>query len=296
MAMYYVDESQLLSIADAIRAKNGTTASLAFPSAFAATISNLYDVQSVANRSLIAGSMTFSSNNIGSYAYGGTSLTFVNLPNATVVGSVAFRSCVNLTEVSAPKLTSIHVEAFRYNANLNAFYAPSLAWVSNYAFQGCSSLYSIAFPKVTAIGQYAFASCGIANVADEHLGVCTIGSYAFASCLSLINFYRSTKALSIVRPGTFDNCRSLSTVRLNKVTAINSYAFRSCYKLKSLYLHSLTAVPTLSANAFGSCPIGGYSTSLGAYGSVYVPSSLYASFLTAKNWSAISARIVSANI
>jgi hypothetical protein len=52
-------------------------------------------------------------------------------------------------------------------------------------------------------------------------------------------------------------------------------------------------VPTLSTNVFDSTPIGGYSTSAGQYGSVYVPASLYNDFIVAENWSSISSRIVS---
>jgi hypothetical protein len=45
---------------------------------------------------------------------------------------------------------------------------------------------------------------------------------------------------------------------------------------------------------FYSTPIGGRTTSTGGvYGSVFVPSSLYSSFITATNWTSISARIVS---
>jgi len=55
----------------------------------------------------------------------------------------------------------------------------------------------------------------------------------------------------------------------------------------------VSSVPTLGLSAFASTPIGGYSDSAGQYGSVYVPASLYSSFLTANNWSLISSRIAS---
>jgi len=62
--------------------------------------------------------------------------------------------------------------------------------------------------------------------------------------------------------------------------------------LVSLYITSVTRVPTLGAGAFSSTPIGGYSAKAGRYGSVYVPSSLVNSFKTATNWAAVSSRIV----
>ena len=67
----------------------------------------------------------------------------------------------------------------------------------------------------------------------------------------------------------------------------------SCYNLISLNLAEVSSVPTLGTGAFTSTPIGGYSTSAGQYGSVYVPSSLYNDFLIAPNWSNISSRILS---
>ena len=73
-----------------------------------------------------------------------------------------------------------------------------------------------------------------------------------------------------------------------------SSAFGNCFNLVSLYLTSVSSVPILPyMNVFGNTPIGGYSSSAGTYGSVFVPESLYNSFLAASNWSTISSRIVS---
>jgi hypothetical protein len=48
----------------------------------------------------------------------------------------------------------------------------------------------------------------------------------------------------------------------------------------------------LNSNAFASTPIGGYSTSTGTYGSIYVPASLLTSYQTATNWTYFSSRFV----
>jgi len=53
----------------------------------------------------------------------------------------------------------------------------------------------------------------------------------------------------------------------------------------------VTSVPALGTSAFASTPIGGYSASIGWFGSVYVPNSLVNSFKTATNWASISSRI-----
>ena len=48
----------------------------------------------------------------------------------------------------------------------------------------------------------------------------------------------------------------------------------------------------LNSSAFYSTPIGGYSAEAGTYGSIYVPSSLVASYKAATNWTYFSSRIV----
>ena len=122
--------------------------------------------------------------------------------------------------------------------------------------------------RVTSIKNRAFAYC--TNLTSVNLPACTsIGAYAFASC------------------------SSLTTVSLPVCTSIGGHAFEDCYNLVSLYLTSISSVPTLSLSAFDSTPIGGYNSSASKHGLVYVPTSLYNSFLTAENWSDIATRIVS---
>ena len=86
----------------------------------------------------------------------------------------------------------------------------------------------------------------------------------------------------------------LGTVTMPIVKTIGREAFAYCRNLVELHLESVPSVPTLeNSSVFASTPIGGYSASAGRYGSVFVPASLYESFLTATNWSSIASRIVS---
>lgn len=74
---------------------------------------------------------------------------------------------------------------------------------------------------------------------------------------------------------------------------IYSAAFRNCDNLISLYLMNSNRVVALSStNAFDGTPIGGYSDVAGRYGSVFVPSALYSSYIKYRNWKTISDRIV----
>ena len=92
----------------------------------------------------------------------------------------------------------------------------------------------------------------------------------------------------------FEYCPSLTSINLPQVTTIGSYAFASCYNLLTLSLPGNSVVSLASTTVFNSTPISTYTTSTGGvYGSIYVPASLYNSYITATNWSVYSARIVS---
>jgi hypothetical protein len=158
-----------------------------------------------------------------------------------------------------------------------AFYSASRITGANFplasqiyfgAFGCCKSLTSVNFPQANFLGDQAFASCSALTGVDFP-SVGTISKSAFAYCCSLVS-------------ASFPN-----------VTTIKSSAFLNCHNLVELHIEGVSAVPTLASSVFYSTPIGGYSASAGQYGSVFVPASLYESFLTATNWSKISSRIVS---
>ena len=165
------------------------------------------------------------------------------------------------------------------------------------AFAYCSQLTSINFPKCTIVGSSAFAACK--TLESINLPNCTTvneGAFAQCSALTTVNLSKCTVlGLDIGYFGTspFSGCSALTAVYAPICSSIFASTFSKCYNLISLYLTSVSSVTTLGFNAFSSTPIGGYSTSAGRYGSVFVPASLYSSFLTATNWSNISDRIVS---
>ena len=100
-------------------------------------------------------------------------------------------------------------------------------------------------------------------------------------------------SLTKIWAAAFSSCSSLAYVSFPAVNMISYNAFRNCVRLLSAYFLG-SSVPTLGANAFTSTPIGGYTTKTdGVYGSIFVPSSLYNTYITAENWTTYSARIVS---
>lgn len=232
--------------------------------------------------------------NMGPYTfYGCSKLINISFPSCQRISLYAFGQCSSLASAIFPSCESINTSAFIGCRNLSIASFPLCIGINDSAFLNCTGLQTISFPECNTIGYSAFYNCSA--LTSVFLPKCySIGQYAFALCsaLSLVTISATTNPLSI---GTyaFVSCYSLKEVHLSNCSLIGFSAFSRCYNLISLYLTSISSVPTLSAGVFYSSPIGGYSTSAGRYGSVFVPASLYNSFLTAVYWSDISSRIVS---
>ena len=227
---------------------------------------------------------------IGGFAFADCSnLTTVSFPAATSIGNYAFHYCNSLTTVSFPVATIIGRYAFDYCSRLTTASFPAATSIGNYAFYYCSNLTTASFPVATIIGDYAFDDCS--NLTTVSFPAATsIGDYAFRYCSNLTTV--SFPAATSIGYYAFDYCSRLTTVSFPVATIIGSAAFSNCYNLKSLYLTGSSLCNLSNSNAFTSTPIGGYSTSAGTYGSIYVPTSLLTSYKTATNWTYFSSRFV----
>lgn len=152
---------------------------------------------------------------------------------------------------------------------IESFEDDELTTISIEAFCFCTSLTTISFPNVTSISSNAFQYC---------------------SALTTVSFPNAT----YIGGNAFSGCHSLTTASFPSVTYISNSAFNQCFRLTSLYLTG-SSIPELSnTQAFWSTPIYGYTNyTSGQLGSIFVPSSLYQSYLTANNWSYFSSRFVS---
>ena len=120
--------------------------------------------------------------------------------------------------------------------------------------------------------------------------VTSIGNSVFYGCGSLTT--ASFPKVTSIGGSAFCYCGRLTTVSFPAATTIGGSAFSRCYNLKSLYLTGSSLCKLLNSNAFQSTPIGGYSTSAGTYGSIYVPKSLLTAYKAATNWTYFSSRFV----
>lgn len=237
--------------------------------------------------------------------------------SASKINPTAF-AYQDISSIDMPAVTIVDKMALCRCQKLSSVNLPNCEYISDYAFTSCSSLTEINFPKCSYVGTGAFSQCRKLTTVSLPL-VKSFNSfyhYAFANCYSLSSvylpeceyfggqcFYRCTNLSSISLPkctllgtGAFSMCQNLTNVSLPKVSFMSSYAFQQCYNLLSLYLN-VSSIPSLqNINVFSSTPISNYTTSTGGvYGSIFVPTSLYSSFISATNWANYSSRIVSMN-
>lgn len=293
--IYKVTSTELTSIASAIRTKTGVTGSLSYPGGFISAIrhygSQPYTFDQIINRSVDQFEGSVDITEIPSYCFMNyselTDIPPTVFPTCKKIHTFAFASCKNLYSANFPACEYINA-AFRYCSSLTEVNFPACSYI-NGAFSYCSSLKTADFPACSYLGTYAFYRCISLSLA--RFPACSyIGANAFDSCNSLTTI--SFPYCNYVGGAAFQSCFSLAAASFPACSYIGASAFSRCYNLLSLYLMSTSIVFLSNSNAFSSTPIGGYTTSAGAYGSVYVPNSLLASYKAANNWSTISARIV----
>ena len=140
------------------------------------------------------------------------------------------------------------------------------------------TIYSSAFKSV---------SCPINNLVIK-----TIYSDAFSNATNFTSayIYSTSRISGTLFSNAFRNARNLSTIS-GYIRSIPSGAFYNCSQLRSLYLYNTGFnITTLTVSAYGAfygTPI--YSGS----GSIYVPASLYDTYISATNWATLSDAFVS---
>ena len=214
--------------------------------------------------------------------YNCTSLAAISFPNCSIIGSYAFQRCSSLSSVSFPKCTRISSGAFYGCSQLTSVSFPNCTTLFTDAFRSCSQLTSVYFPVCTSTDLGVFSSC--ANLTSVYFPVCTtVGSSAFHGCnsLSTVSFPKCTTLFN----NAFARCTSLTSVSFPMCTEIRSSAFINCTRLNTIILNASTVCKLSNSNAFTSTAI----TSIA--GSIYVPTSLVASYKTASHWSYFSNRI-----
>ena len=254
---------------------------------------------------------------IGSYAFGScTNIRAIGsqcFPLVTFIDSNAFHNCNTISYASFPALISISSSAFYSCTSLISFSAPLVTHIGQCAFQSCAKLEYADFPLAPNITANVFSGCSALSMANFPSAT-YIGPGAFSGCTLLTSV--TAPLVSLIQNNAFCNCSSLSYLYFSNLKTldfyalehatglktlilsgpsllIKYYAFSNCTALESIYLLYST-VPSFNTDTspFPYTPIAN-SSYLGYYGSIYVPSSLYDSYLTASVWKGFSSRFVS---
>lgn len=221
-----------------------------------------------------------------------STLATLNFPLCETLGPSAFYSCKAIIEASFPACTSISTSTFAYCSSMTSITLSSLTTVPASAFAYCYKLTTVVgISTCTTIGSNAFFRCSSLTTVD--LPSCTtLFTSAFNQCITLSSI--SLPACNTIQSLAFNACYLLSTLSLPNATDISASAFAGCRTLLSLYLMGSSLCSLSNINAFNSTPISNYTTSTGGVnGSIYVPASLYDSYIAATNWITYSARFVS---
>ena len=172
MAQKLYEETNIQDIADAIRAKNGTTTTYK-TNEMAAAIRNIETGGGGTSDELVkqlvqtrGGDLTIPSNigitKIAMYAFAHSSYNEINLPEGvTEINNYAFYECGMSTIVLPQSITKIGVYAFGMCEYLKRITFPqNLETIKSSAFTNCKLLTSVTFKGTpTAIDSTAFASC-----------------------------------------------------------------------------------------------------------------------------------------
>lgn len=153
-------DAGMTAMADAIRAKAGTTEPLAWPDGFITAISGIETGGGDSAAGVIDKSVTSITSNaaeVGQYAFCGCEqLETVSFPMATKIQGCAFIGCKALVSVSAPNATEIRSDAVNYFMfDMEGNYDKGTLG----AFSGCTALATVDFPAAVTIWRGAFSGC-----------------------------------------------------------------------------------------------------------------------------------------
>ena len=279
-------DSDLTSIANAIRTKSGGNGQLSFPNGFVNEIGNIstsgYSVADILNRVAPAGAITMSRNPYLYEFYNNTALTSVTF-SGTGIGGHAFENCTALKTFVASQNTAMADNIFSGCTNLeNA--DSHLGESSSYVFQNCKKLTTVNLPRLTSLGRNVFYGCtGLTTVTLS--GCTTAGNDAwFSGCTALTSVTLSDSFNGQIKASAFANCSSLPIIDCKKASAINASAFSGATSLTKIILRKTGSITTLAnVNAFNNTPFANGGTG----GTIYVPSALISTYQTASNWSTV---------
>lgn len=212
---------------------------------------------------------------------GCTNLETLNLPSKiTTIPSGAFKG-TGLKTIGLPEsLTKIPSSLFEDCAKLESIVIPEkVTSIESSAFAGCVSLKSVNIPDLCEkIGRSAFDGAGLESIDVKNV---TDVATAFQNCKSLKSI-TLRKVTNIANQG-FSGCSAMTSITIPEtVTKVNSWAFAGCSRLKEVIFESATPC-TVSNTSFTTSALG---ESPATYvDAIYVPDNAVEAYKAANGWS-----------
>ena len=184
----------------------------------------------------------YSVTSIGAWAFHGSALTSVTIPNSvTSIGYRAFSASYGLTSVTIPNsVTSIGDNAFAWCSGLTSVtIGNSVTSIGENAFNDCDGLTSVTIPNsVKSIGGYAFYDCsGLTSVTIPN-SVKSIGESAFRACTGLTSVTIGSGVTSI-GDDAFYYCNGLTSVHISDIAVWCNIDFSSSSSNPLSHAHHL---------------------------------------------------------
>lgn len=225
-------DADLKTIADAIRAKAGTTGEMAFPEGYVSAVAPLVNGEDyladvinktcaeLVNRKITKISSGFQQDN--------KNLWRVELPALVESGESVFTGCQEMTIFKVPALKKVSSGAFANMPKMTSFYFPSLETMKGwgYNFNQDKAVERIYFPKLTSeIGNSDFNNC--LKLTALILGansVCTLSNVS-AFSYTPINRYNNTIGYIYVPRALVDSYKAATnwSTYADRIRAIEDY-------------------------------------------------------------------------
>lgn len=197
---YIVSDTDMTSVADAIRTKGNTQASLEFPSEFVTAIGNL------------GGDATLA-------ALIDRSITEIEIPNGVeTISSYVFYNCAYLTSVLIPT---------------------SVRYIGSYAFGDCARLANINIPNnVIQFKTSAFSGCSALTSIELPSSMSSIQSSAFNGCINLVSITCKADNPPTLGNNVFNNVPAACAIYV-PAASVDAYKAASGWSGRAAYIQAI---------------------------------------------------------
>lgn len=271
---YAVNQTDLAAVADAIRAKGGTSDALTFPGGFVDAVGAIQAGGGDSQELLVS---------IATNA-----LSELNTASITKLTSQAFRTLSSIKKVNLPNCNYFAQDAFNGNKGVQEIYLENYTGTNGDGgnqlfFANCTALTKAYMPKCVRLQKQMFNG----DVSLTDLTISDSISVLDGTCL------KGTAITEFVYPtvtqmynNVFENCPNLTKVDINNSGwKVEGAACKNAASLETFIMRSAKLISLLGTGAFAGTPIES------GTGYIYVPSALVEDYKVATNWATYADQI-----